>query len=81
MTELSPQFIFGTAVRFVRERNNFSQEDLAERSGLDRTYISGIERGVRNPTLLVICKLANALNVTLGELFAAASVDGSGKEK
>jgi len=38
-----------------------SQEELAERSGLDRTYISGLERGLRNPTVIVLYELATVL--------------------
>ena len=52
----------------LRDENNWSQEELADRSGLHRTYISGVERGVRNPTLTVLDKIATALNVTPAEL-------------
>ena len=52
----------------LRNEKDWSQEELAERSGLHRTYISGVERGVRNPTLTVIDKIATALNVRLAEL-------------
>ncbi|MEI7430883.1 MAG: helix-turn-helix transcriptional regulator [Betaproteobacteria bacterium] len=55
---------FGVRVRKFREKKSWSQEDLAEHSGLHRTYISGVERGVRNPTLEVVAKLAIALDVT-----------------
>ncbi|MEB1978854.1 helix-turn-helix transcriptional regulator [Xanthomonas campestris pv. campestris] len=63
---------FGAAVRRQRELLRLSQEDLADRSGLDRTYISGVERGVRNPTLQVMQKLADALGSDLDVLFATA---------
>lgn len=63
---------FGPAVRRHRELLRLSQEDLADRSGLDRTYISGVERGIRNPTLQVMQKLADALGVDLDVLFATA---------
>ncbi|UJB19201.1 MULTISPECIES: helix-turn-helix domain-containing protein [Lysobacter] len=63
---------FGSAVRRHRELLRLSQEDLADRSGLDRTYISGVERGVRNPTLQVMQKLADALGIDLDVLFATA---------
>ncbi len=49
-----------------------SQEDLAERAGLDRTYISGVERGRRNPTVHVLQCLAQALGIDLDVLFATA---------
>lgn len=43
-------------------------DDLADQAGLDRTYISGIERQVKNPTITVIERVARALDCTLGEL-------------
>lgn len=49
-----------------------SQEELADRAGKDRTYISGIERGRRNPTLDVLQSIADALGVDLDVLFATA---------
>jgi transcriptional regulator with XRE-family HTH domain len=58
----------GQRVRKYREQKGWSQEDMAEYSGLHRTYISGIERGTRNPTVTIVAQLANALNVTLGDL-------------
>ncbi|MFQ5852699.1 MAG: helix-turn-helix domain-containing protein [Candidatus Binatia bacterium] len=60
---------FGKNVKRLREQRNWSQEQLAERSGLHRTYISGIERGARNPTILIAAKLAQALNVHPADLF------------
>ena len=54
---------FGRAVRARRESLELSQEELGFRSELDRTYVSGIERGVRNPTLLIINRLASALGI------------------
>ena len=53
----------GANVRHYREKAEVSQEELGERSGLHRTYISGVERGVRNPTVLVLAKIAKALGV------------------
>ena len=45
-----------------------SQEDLASAARIDRTYVSGIERGVRNPTITVLARFADALNTTVAEL-------------
>jgi transcriptional regulator with XRE-family HTH domain len=59
---------FGRNVRRIREAKGWTQEDLAEASTLHRTYISGIERGARNPTLTVILLLASALKVPASEL-------------
>jgi transcriptional regulator with XRE-family HTH domain len=55
--------LLGNNVKKCRETRKMSQEDLAEKSGLHRTYISGIERGVRNPTITVVLQLAEALDV------------------
>lgn len=63
---------FGEAVRECRAELGLSQESLAFRSGLDRTYISGIERGVRNPTLRTIFKIADALNTSPAALLGKA---------
>ena len=52
----------------LRQGSGLSQEELAFESGLHRTYISGVERGVRNPTILVLEKIAVALKVTATEL-------------
>lgn len=49
-----------------------SQEELADRAGLDRTYVSGIERGRRNPTVGVLQRIADALGADLDVIFATA---------
>ena len=61
---------FGTRVRQLRKELNISQEELGFQTELDRTYISGIERGARNPSLENIGKLAEALKVPLSQLFS-----------
>lgn len=61
---------FGARVRELRTERNWSQEDFAHRANLDRTYVSGIERGQRNPTLDIIHRLAQALGVPAADLFA-----------
>jgi transcriptional regulator with XRE-family HTH domain len=60
---------FGARVRSLREATGLSQEKLAEKSGLHRTYISSIERGQRNVSLQNIHALSAALGVSVGELF------------
>lgn len=62
----------GKAVREIRSRERLSQENLAELSGVHVTYISGLEHGRRNPTLLVLEKVSTGLGVSLTELFARA---------
>ncbi|OCQ51439.1 helix-turn-helix protein [Photorhabdus australis subsp. thailandensis] len=54
--------------------SGLSQEAFADRCGLDRTYISGIERGVRNPTLEVINVIASGLQIELKDLFDFSSL-------
>ncbi len=60
--------VFGKVLRELREANNISQEKLAEYCDLDRTYISLLERGLRQPTISTIFKLAKALNVSPSEM-------------
>jgi DNA-binding XRE family transcriptional regulator len=59
-------------VRRVRENQSASQEKLAEWAEIDRTYVSMIERGKRNPTLEIANRLAVALDVKLSELIRRA---------
>jgi transcriptional regulator with XRE-family HTH domain len=59
---------FGLNVRKQREARGLTQEALAEKADLDQTYISGIERGIRNPSILSIAKIAKALGVSLSQL-------------
>jgi len=63
---------FGEAVRGIRKQRGISQESLALICGLDRTYISDIERGARNPSLTNIFKIAAALDISPAEIFARA---------
>ena len=58
----------GLNVQRLRREKDWSQEDLAFESGLHRTYISGIERGIRNPTITIIAELAATLGVSTGTL-------------
>lgn len=55
-------------MRAARETLGLSQEDLAGLADVDRTYVSGIERGIRNPTIGIVAKFAVALNTTTAEL-------------
>lgn len=60
---------FGQRVRLVRLERGYSQEQLAERSGLHRNYVGGVERGERNVALVNIYRLAHALDVDVTQLF------------
>lgn len=60
---------FGKRVKFLRSELKISQEELADRAGLHRTYIGMIERAEKNLTLTNIDKIAKALNVNIKDLF------------
>jgi len=60
---------FGRAIRRVREEQKIIQEEAAERCGLHRTYYSGIERGIRNVSLVNIERIARGLKQSLPDLF------------
>ncbi len=59
---------FGDNVRARREAQDLSQKQLIERADLDRTYISGVERGVRNLSLNSVVRIAKALKISASEL-------------
>lgn len=59
---------FGKKLREVRLKKKLSQGDVAKILGVHRTYISGLERGRRNPSLLTVQKIAKALEVSVDEL-------------
>lgn len=67
---------FGITIRYYRIRQNLSQEELAELSGLHRTYISEVERGERNISLENMHKIALALSTTLSEIFSVVEDKG-----
>ena len=60
---------FGDAVRDRREALALTQEEFAERAGIHRTYLSDIERGTRNVSLINIERLSDALAIEISELF------------
>jgi transcriptional regulator with XRE-family HTH domain len=55
---------FGQVIRELRKAKNYSQEKLAEKSNLDRTFISHLERGTKQPSLITIFQLAKALGIS-----------------
>ena len=65
---------FGEAVRAARAAKGISQEELAHRSGIDRSYLGAIERGEQNAGLLHLSRIAQALNSSLLELVAVAGL-------
>jgi DNA-binding XRE family transcriptional regulator len=60
---------FGAHLRELRKQRDWTQEDLAEAAGLDRSYLAGVESGSRNPSLDVIMRLAGGIGVPAAALF------------
>ena len=73
--QLSIKQRFGKAIRRRRRELDLSQEELAERAELHRTYISNIERGELNPSLETMEKLVKALDITVSALFANYGIE------
>lgn len=63
------KLLLGKRVKELRNKLHISQEELADRARLDRTYITGVERGRRNISIVNIEKLAVALNISLKDFF------------
>ena len=61
---------FGKHIRFLRMQRGLTQEEAAHRAGIHVTYLSGVERGWRTPSLKNIRAIAHALDIFVGELFA-----------
>jgi transcriptional regulator with XRE-family HTH domain len=61
---------FGRAIRRIREEQEINQEEAAERCGLHRTYYSGLERGIRNVSLVNLEKVSKGLKTSLADLFS-----------
>ncbi|MCB5205123.1 helix-turn-helix transcriptional regulator [Neorhizobium sp. T786] len=59
---------FASNLRLMRQTKGLSQEELAHRAEIDRTYVSSLERGIYSPSIDVLEKLASALGVSPGEL-------------
>lgn len=72
MTKKQECVRFGAAVRRLRTARGLSQEEFADRAGVHRTFVGGIERGERNPTLTTVQRLADALQVTASDLVREA---------
>jgi transcriptional regulator with XRE-family HTH domain len=72
------RILFGSRLRELRKQAGLSQEALAHESGLDRSYVGGVERGEYNISLLNICLLADALGLTPDELLKFTA---NGKER
>ncbi len=67
---------FGKVVKELRLEKSLSQESLALESGIDRTYISDIEKGERNISLQIISQLSQALQISLSDFFKKIETNG-----
>lgn len=61
---------FGSHLRSLRKKSGLSQEETADKAGIHVTYLSGVERGIRNPSIRNVRRLALALGVSTRELFS-----------
>ena len=66
---MNPQEKFGKRIKFYRTQKGLSQEELAFKAGLDRTYIASVENGKRNVSIRTIKKFLDALEITFSEFF------------
>jgi transcriptional regulator with XRE-family HTH domain len=71
--------LIGIRLKELRSRRNLTQEQLAERAGVNSKYINSIERGKENPTLDTFIKLAETLDVTIGEFFRQLEIEDTEK--
>jgi transcriptional regulator with XRE-family HTH domain len=60
----------GEKLKFFRLEKGYSQEKFAELSSLDRTYVSGLERGKRNPSYLILMRIVSILEISIDKLFS-----------
>ena len=64
----APLVVLGQRIRQRRKALGWTQEEFADRAGIDRSYVGGVERGDRNLTFTVLCRLCEALNCDVAEL-------------
>lgn len=75
MDETYIKLKFGANIKKIRTSKNLSQEKFAELVGLHRTYITEVERGLRNVSLINIVKIAKGLDISISELFNEIEID------
>ena len=75
------ELIFGNVLRRYRAKLNISQEELAFRAGVDRTFISRLERGIRQPTITTLIGLGLALGVSAADLVREAEAEYLNKKE
>ena len=81
----TPNVTFGKIIAGLRQTAGLSQEELADRAEIHRTYVSQIERGLKSPTIVVLLKLSKALDVTSSQIMLLFENDtnntGSGRRR
>lgn len=73
--------VVGLNVQRIRREQTLSQEELSFRSGVTRSYLSGLEAGRRNPTILSLAKIANAMGVTVEDLIRQPAKVSTGRRE
>jgi transcriptional regulator with XRE-family HTH domain len=71
----SPNLAFGKIIAGLRLSARLSQEELAERATIHRTYVSQIERGLKSPTIVMLFRLAKALDTTPSKILKQLEID------
>lgn len=71
----NPNVAFGKIIASLRRAARFSQEELADRAAIHRTYVSQIERGLKSPTIVMLLRLAKALNTTPSKILKQLEID------
>ncbi len=67
--KLTLEMEVGARISYLRRERKMSQEDLSFEAGVNKNYLSDVERGTRNPTLKILGRIANGLGITLEDLF------------
>lgn len=78
---VGPKWAFGKVLRESRQKKKLSQEGLAEAAGLDRSFVSLVERGIQSPNVMVLLKIADVLEVPAADLIAKTEAILQGREK
>ena len=73
-----PNVALGRVIARLREADGISQEELAERAGVHRTYISQLERGIKSPTLNILVRISGSLGVRSSELVRLMEEEADG---
>jgi len=74
----SPNTAFGKIIAGLRQADRLSQEELAERADIHRTYVSQIERGLKSPTIVMLLRLSKALQTTPSKLMRQLEIEIGG---